>query len=204
MANVGRAIKRTMFRLGDFFRRAAHKALVEPLCKSALAECGKGVRIGRRCCLDYGNVYVGNSVSINYGAHFLSSRARIVVGDHVMFGPKVTVVTGNHRTDIPGRFMDTVGDDEKLPENDQDVVFEGDNWIGAGSIILKGVTVGYGSIVAAGAVVSRDVPPYTVVGGVPARVLSRRFDDETVESLEASGGEGLLFRGRRGGARGDR
>lgn len=71
-----------------------------------------------------------------------------------------------------------VRDDNKLPENDAPVVFEGDNWIGANAMILKGVTVGEGAVVAAGALVTKDVPPYTVVGGVPARPVKDRFSPE--------------------------
>lgn len=58
---------------------------------------------------------------------------------------------------------------EKLPENDQDVVFEGDNWIGANVTVLKGITIGEG------AVVNKNVLPYTIVGGVPAKVIKMQF-----------------------------
>lgn len=70
--------------------------------------------------------------------------------------------------------MIAVTDKDKLPENDQDVVFEGDNWIGANAIILKGVTVGKGSVISAGAVVTHNVPAYAIVGGVPAKVIRMR------------------------------
>lgn len=78
------------------------------------------------------------------GFTLLSSRAKIYIGDDVMFGPGVTVVTGDHRTDIFDCPMTTVTDNEKLSDNDKDGVFEGGNWIGANAIILKGVTVGKG------------------------------------------------------------
>lgn len=72
----------------------------------------------------------------------------------------------------------------KLPENDLDVVFEGDNWIGMNSTILKGVTIGRGCVVAAGAVVNKSTPPYSVVGGVPAKVLKMRFTKEQIAEHE--------------------
>lgn len=64
-----------------------------------------------------------------------------------MTGPNVSIITGNHRIDLIGRYMNTVSNDEKLPENDQDVIIEGDNWIGAGAIILNGVKIGIGAVV---------------------------------------------------------
>ena len=97
----------------------------------------------------YPTLYVGNHVSIGYNADFVASRSKIIIKDHVVFGPHVSIRGGDHRVDIVGRFVDTVRDDEKLPENDQDVIFEGDNWIGMNSTILKGVTIGRGCIVAA-------------------------------------------------------
>jgi len=63
------------------------------------------------------------------------------------------------------------------------VVIGNDVWIGTGAQILLGVKIGDGAIVAAGSVVTKDVPPYTVVGGVPAKVIKRRFSDEVIEAL---------------------
>ena len=85
-----------------------------------------------------------------------------------MFGPRVTVITGNHRTDVVGKPMIEVT--EKLPENDQDVVFEGDNWIGANVTILKGVTIGEGAVIAAGAVVTKNVDGYSIWGGTSTKI----------------------------------
>ena len=90
--------------------------------------------------------------------------------------------------DVIGRYMKDVGHDENLPENDQDIILEGDNWIGANSVILKGVTICRGAVVAAGAVVTQDVPPYSIVGGVPAKIIKMRFDEKT--TLEH---EGILY-----------
>lgn len=83
-----------------------------------------------------------------------------------------------------GRFVDTIGDDEKLFENDQDVIIEGDNWIGMNTTILKGVTIGRGCIVAAGAVVNKSTQPYSIVGGVPAKILRMRFTEEQIKEHE--------------------
>lgn len=64
-----------------------------------------------------------------------------------------------------------------------DIVIEDDVWIGYGATIMSGVHIGQGAVVAAGAVVTKDVPPYAVVGGVPAKVIKYRFDDELIKEL---------------------
>lgn len=69
---------------------------------------------------------------------------------------------------------------EKLLENDVAVTIEDDVWTGANITILKGVTIGRGSVIAAGAVVTKSCPPYSVIGGVPAKVLKYRFSVEEI------------------------
>lgn len=63
------------------------------------------------------------------------------------------------------------------------VVIGSDVWIGARAAILEGVTIGDGAVVAAGAVATKDVPPYAIVGGVPAKIIKYRFDEETIKKL---------------------
>jgi acetyltransferase-like isoleucine patch superfamily enzyme len=132
----------------------------------------------------YESLYVGDHVTLGGFSDICSTNARIIIGDHVVFGPHVSMRGGDHRTDIVGRFVDTVGEEDKLPDNDADIVIEGDNWIGMNVTILKGVTIGRGAIIAAGAVVAKDVPPYSIVGGVPGKVLKMRFSPEQIVEHE--------------------
>ena len=70
-------------------------------------------------------------------------------------------------------------------DNKGDIVIGNDVWIGYEAIVMAGIHIGDGAIIASRAVVTKDVPPYTIVGGVPARTIRKRFDEETVRKLEA-------------------
>jgi acetyltransferase-like isoleucine patch superfamily enzyme len=126
----------------------------------------------------YKTTSLGNDVFIGTGATFLASESEIIIGNKVMFGPNVTIMGGNHNTTQIGKYMFDVK--EKLPENDLPVVIEDDVWVGTGAIILKGVTIRKGSIIAAGALVTKDVSPYSIVGGVPAKLIKMRFSPEQI------------------------
>lgn len=106
------------------------------------------------------NISLGKHVFINHACSFLDIGG-ITIEDHVMIGPRVNITSENHPVDVASRKT-------MVPKA---VVICENAWIGAGATILPGVTVGRNAVVAAGAVVSRDVPPNTVVAGVPARVV---------------------------------
>lgn len=156
-------LKNTLYRIPEFF------------IKRSFGSVGKKCRICRGCqFFGIKNMFLGDDVNININATFLSTNAKIIIKDHVMFGPGVTIVTGDHGFDIKDKFMSELTDNDKLLSDDADVIFEGDNWIGANAVILKGVNIGYGSIVAAGAVVTKSVPKYAIVAGVPAKIIRFR------------------------------
>lgn len=109
-------------------------------------------------------------------------------GKKVLFGPHPTIITGDHRIDVLGKYIADVTVEEKFVngENqyDQPVTIEDDVWCGANVTILKGVTIGRGSVVAAGAVVTKSFPPYSIIGGVPAKLLKMRFTEEEIKKHE--------------------
>lgn len=148
-------------------------------------KCGNKVYFGLHAdIVGWKNVYIGNDVSIGNNCNFMTTKAKIYIGDHVMFGPAVHIITGNHIFDIPGKYMSEFSEDDKREKDDQDVVLKGDNWIGCSAIILKGITIGYGAVVAAGAVVTKNVDDYCIVGGNPARVIKKRFNDDMIEKIK--------------------
>lgn len=118
---------------------------------------------------DFGkNITIGRDVFINSGCHF-QDQGGITIGDGSLIGHNVVLATINH---------------DLSPLNNREnhykpIVIEDHVWVGSNATILQGVTVGRWSVVAAGAVVTKDVPPFTVVGGVPAKVI-RRVDQEEI------------------------
>ena len=175
------------YRFIELIKKGFNKIIIIPIKRRLVAQCGKDVYFGRRSnIVGWNNVYIDDYVSIGSNCEFLTTRAKIIIKDHVMFGPNVLIVTGNHRIDVIDKYMYDITDELKRPEDDEDVILKGDNWIGANSIILKGVTIGRGAVVAAGAVVTRDVPDYTIVGGVPAKKINMRFNSSQIKIYENS------------------
>lgn len=123
----------------------------------------------------YQNISIGNNVFIGPGASFIASISRIVIGNNTFFGPNVTIRGGNHSSHIVGKLMADYKIEDKLTTDDEPVIIEEDVWVGTGAIILKGVKISRGSIIAAGAVVTKNVPPYSIFGGVPAKLLKFRW-----------------------------
>jgi acetyltransferase-like isoleucine patch superfamily enzyme len=152
------------------------------LLRPSFKRYGKNFTFDPDSLFTYSTIEVGNDVYIGPKAILTASKSAIIIGNKVMFGPRVTIIGGNHNASVVGTYMFDVK--EKRPEDDLPIIIEDDVWVGAGAIILKGVTLHRGSIVAAGAVVTKDVPAYSIVGGVPARVISTRFTVEEIQQHE--------------------
>lgn len=153
-----------------------------------LKKHGDNVWVGKDAFIK-GNVEVGSNVNIGRGARLVSSMATIKIHDYVVFGPDVTVYTGDHATDVIGKHIIEVTDADKKASGkvyDKDVVIEAGCWIGTRAIILKGVTIGKGSVIGAGAVVTKDVPPYSVYVGVPQCRTFKRFSEEEILQHETA------------------
>lgn len=150
--------------------------------KHQMKRCGHNVSLHPSTSVYFGleNLSLGNNVSIPRFAHIFCTDAPLTIGNNVIFGPAPTIVTGNHRIDVIGKPIIEVHD--KLPENDSPVIIQDDVWVGSHATILKGVIIGRGSVVAAGSVVNKSTPPYSISGGVPAKPIRFRFTiDEILE-----------------------
>lgn len=163
---------------------------IDTLYTTTFPNVGKSCRISHKTSIGCkGNLIMGECSSIGNGADIMNTRAKVVIGKHFVSGPKLTIITGDHMP-IVGRFLNTVSDSDKDQldvnhEYDKDVVIEDDIWTGYGVTIMKGVTIGRGSIVAARAMVNKNVPPYCIVGGVPAKVLKFRWTIDQILEHES-------------------
>jgi acetyltransferase-like isoleucine patch superfamily enzyme len=157
---------------------------------------GQRVMVGEGCFLDAhsltGHITLGDDVWLSRGCYVLAHRdsqvviedrayighrcllygtAGLRVGQDVLMANDVQLICGNHtfaRRDVPIRAQ---------PPEGHPIVIEDDVWLGASTIVLGGVTVGTGSVVGAGAVVTRSLPPYSIARGVPAKIVGVRGED---------------------------
>lgn len=119
---------------------------------------------------DLSNIYIYDNVGIGPYAWLSTPNAKIIFKGKTAVAEHLTIHTDNHAR-IVGKFVTDITEVNKPKGYDKDVIIEKDVWIGSNVSILAGVHVGRGSTIAAGAVVNKDVPPYSIVGGVPAKVI---------------------------------
>lgn len=138
------------------------------LCRNIFCFCGRNVSNINRCSFfGKGNeIEIGDYSSI--GAN-CTLHPKVKIGRYVMMGPEVYFVGNNHITADVGIPMCFQG-----KTDNQETIIEDDVWIGARVIIMPGIRVGHGSILAAGAIVTKNVEPYSVVGGNPAKLIRKR------------------------------
>lgn len=129
------------------------------------------------------NCYVYSNVSIGPNAHISTPNANVIIRDHCAIAENFTVHTGNHAR-ICGKWITDVKECDKPQGYDKDVIIDSDVWIGCNVTLLSGVHIGRGATVAAGAVVCNDVPPYAIVGGVPAKVIKFTFSIDEIIAHE--------------------
>lgn len=148
--------------------------IINALCKNGV-HIGDNFSLGRNSVIECTGVIrdlgdeliIGNDVGIAANA-FISVRGKVSIGSSTIFGPGVKLFSENH-----------IFSDRDTPIFLQGATKKGisigeDCWIGADAVILDGVTIGKGCVVAAGAVVTKDVPDYSIVGGIPAKIISNR------------------------------
>lgn len=157
---IEEAIKITMEINNKYHNPKEIKILMEKLIGK---EIPPGFKLFPPFYTDFGkNIQIGNNVFINSGCHF-QDQGGIIIGNDVLIGHNVVIATINHN-------LDPIN---KRKNSYQKVIIEDNVWLGSNVTILPGVKIGKWSVIAAGAVVTKDVPEYCVYGGVPAKLIKK-------------------------------
>ncbi|MCG2621161.1 sugar O-acetyltransferase [Arthrobacter sp. I2-34] len=147
---------------------AAHPDTAARILRRLLGSIGEGTEIRAPLYVDYGkNITVGARTFINYNLTALDVVG-ITIGDDVQIGPNVQLLTPTHPLDAQQRR-------DKL-EAGKPIVIEDNVWLGGGVIVLPGVTIGENTVVGAGAIVTKDLPPNVVATGRPAKIRRGLLD----------------------------
>lgn len=130
------------------------------------------------------NVFLYDNTSLAANSWISATNAKFVIKSNCSIAEGLTVHTGNHARVI-GKYVSDITEYDKPAGYDEDVVVENDVWIGCNVTLLSGVHIGRGCTVAAGAVVSKNMPPYCICGGVPARFIKFYWTIEQILEHEA-------------------
>lgn len=146
------ALSKNGIKIGNNFS-IHNNSIIE--CTGVLNEIGESLEIG-------------DNVGISQNC-FIQVRGKVKIGSNVMFGPYSAIFSENHNFSSVSEVMTLQGTSRK------GVVIEDDVWISTKSVILDGVKIGKGSIIAAGSVVTKNIPPYSIAAGIPAKVIKNRI-----------------------------
>jgi acetyltransferase-like isoleucine patch superfamily enzyme len=154
--------------LGRYIRQAYYKLVLGSLGDNFVCyircriQSPNAVSIGQRCQMNVGTIIAANNCK----------GGGVIIGDDVLIGPGVLLHSGNHI------YRDSNININKQGHIFQEILIDDDVWIGAKSIVLSGVTIGKGCVIAAGSVVTKDTEPYGLYAGIPARRIKERNDND--------------------------
>lgn len=151
-------------------RKAEKRQILEDM----LGSIGENVSVGYGFLCDYGrNIHLGNNVTVNTGCTFIDCN-RIIIGDNVLIAPNVQIYTATHPVELDERLAPVETENGLIRQRRTfalPVTIEDGCWLGGGVIVLPGVTIGHGSVIGAGSVVTKSIPPNSLAVGNPCRVV---------------------------------
>lgn len=167
-----------MFTLYDELKSSSERAC--PLTEESKAECH--VRGPFKKWDLKGNISVGSYTSIN---GFFKARGVVYIGKYCAFGNEVSLVSGNHKVSMPNQqvwLQQRLGF-TKCVESKGPICIAHNVWLGDKVVVLSGVNIGHGAVVGAGAIVTKNVEPFSIVAGNPAKEIGKRFSPEVIKEM---------------------
>lgn len=128
------------------------------------------------------NMYLDDYVVIQNNINFISFKGRLIVKKYSVISSGCIIIPASHKLKVGIPFYASTI--KHIADENKDIIIEEDCWIGAGAILLPGIKIGRGCVVGAGAVVTKDIPPYAVVVGIPARIIATKFCIDDIKTHE--------------------
>lgn len=156
---------------------------VKPYDRTKYGKIGEHSIVKSNSLLVPKNMFIDDYVVIQEHTNFISNKGKLIVGKYSVISSGCTIIPGAHTLTVGVPFY--LSTTAHINDQEGDVIIEEDCWIGAGCILLPGIHIGRGAVVGAGSVVKKDVPPYAVVAGVPAKIIASKFTiDEIIKHEE--------------------
>lgn len=158
----------------------------------------KDIKLGKKCIIGKhvvieNNVIIGDYTYLNSEYNWTIIDSNVVIGNFCSVGPGVTIGLGNHNFNyisthpfLYNKYYGFINKNKENLDNDVKTIIGNDVWIGSYANIKRGVKIGNGAVIGMNAVVTKDVPPYAIVGGIPAKIIKYRFSEENIKLLEKS------------------
>lgn len=173
----------------DYFKRLKagfHSITIQyvnPYNRKLFGRIGKFTIVKNNSLLVPENMFLDDYVVIQELTNFLSNKGKLIVGKYSVISSKCTIIPGSHTLTVGVPFY--LSTTNHLNDKEGDVIIEQDCWIGTGCILLPGCKIGRGAVVGAGSIVKKEIPPYAVVVGAPARIVASKFTiDEIIKHEE--------------------
>ena len=145
---------------------------------SDIGSIGVGCQIAPYSTLVLKNMFLSDYVMIQDHVNFISRNGKLFVGKYSVISAGCTIIPGEHHLKVGMPFY--INAKYHIEDEEHDIVIKEDCWIGASSVLLPGISIGRGAIIGAGSIVTKNVLPYTVVAGNPARLIAMRMKKEDV------------------------
>ena len=160
-----------------------YRQYVSPLAKSGYGKIGKNSIIMNNSIINKQNIFVDDYCVIQDQLNFISNHGKLIVGKYSVISSGCTIIPDAHTLIVGVPFyLSTIG---HINDKEGDIIIHEDCWIGAGCILLPGCKIGRGAVIGAGSLIKKEVPPYAVVVGRPARIIATKFSIEQIIKHES-------------------